>query len=191
VIGLMAGSLYVFGSKFVAHVLKVDDPLDAVAVHAICGTFGVLCAGVFSHTPNYEAAYHPLKSGDYSKGWIYGGNGRLFAAQCVYCLALASWVLGHMLPFFFITRVLGLLRVDEAEERAGLDVSHHGGAAYETPAMTEMVEKGGSTGKGGMMDAGVGDSEAILSRCACHACPVACSVRVRHVLGRAHGPRRC
>ena len=44
-------------------VLKVDDPLDAVAVHAFCGSWGVLCAGIFAHQPSAhgrhaEALHH-------------------------------------------------------------------------------------------------------------------------------------
>ena len=136
VIGASAGVLYVFASKLMSNVLKVDDPLDAVAVHCFCGTWGVLCAGIFAHQPNYAAAYTDELSQDDSQGWIYGGNGKLFGCAVVYVLAIMAWVLGHMVPFFLIVRVLGLLRVDEAEERAGLDVSHHGGGAYEMGTVT-------------------------------------------------------
>lgn len=37
-----------------------------------------------------------------------------------------------MVPFFYVMNYLELLRVDDFEERTGLDVSHHGGAAYES-----------------------------------------------------------
>jgi Amt family ammonium transporter len=60
-----------------------------------------------------------------------GGDGRLIACAGVAILAIVAWVLGHMVPFFWAMRYMGLLRVDAAEEMLGLDVSHHGGAAYE------------------------------------------------------------
>jgi ammonia channel protein AmtB len=71
-----------------------------------------------------------------------GGGGRYLGAALVLILALTAWVLGHMLPFFLGIKMLGLLRVDESEERMGLDISHHGGAAYEATA-GEVLGKGG------------------------------------------------
>ena len=42
----------------------------------------------------------------------------------------AGWVLGNMLPFFFILKLLGFLRVPAEEETLGIDESYHGGHAY-------------------------------------------------------------
>lgn len=67
-----------------------------------------------------------------------GGGGRLFGAALVLIIVESIWVLGHMVPFFYLMNHLGLLRVDEGEERTGLDVSHHGGAAYEATG-TEIL----------------------------------------------------
>ena len=39
------------------------------------------------------------------------------------------WVLGNMLPFFFLLKVCGLLRATADEEALGLDSSHHVSAA--------------------------------------------------------------
>ena len=38
----------------------------------------------------------------------------------------AGWVLGNMLPFFYILKVLNFLRVPAEEETLGLDESYHG-----------------------------------------------------------------
>lgn len=86
-----------------------------------------------------------------------GGNGKLLATAIILILAITGWTLGHMIPFFILMRVTGLLRVDEAEERMGLDVSHHGGSAYEGDPDT-------GTAKGGKM-VDNGDS-ALAQRCA-------------------------
>ena len=38
----------------------------------------------------------------------------------------AGWVLGMMIPFFGILRMIGLFRVSPTVEAIGLDISHHG-----------------------------------------------------------------
>ena len=46
-----------------------------------------------------------------------GGNGRMLAAALVFILCTAGWTLAHMVPFFHVMRVAGLLRVGEEEVR--------------------------------------------------------------------------
>ena len=56
VIGFLSGALYVGASRLVAHTLKVDDPLDAIAVHCCCGAWGLIAAALFaSHEPTLAA----------------------------------------------------------------------------------------------------------------------------------------
>lgn len=141
--------------------LKIDDPLDAAAVHGFCGAWGLLMAACFSWDNNYRVAYADPDTTDGLsvedvKGAFMGGNGKLLGAAVVLILAITAWVLGHMIPFFFVMRMIGLLRVDEAEERMGLDVSHHGGSAY------EATQGDGAAVKG--REVGVTD-DALLSRC--------------------------
>lgn len=131
IIGITAGAVYVGASKLVAHVLKIDDPLDAVAVHGFCGAWGLLMAAAFADEGNVRVAYSDSMADAGGYGFIMGGNGKLLACAIVLILAITGWTLAHMMPFFFVLNKLGMLRVDEAEERMGLDVSHHGGSAYE------------------------------------------------------------
>lgn len=44
-----------------------------------------------------------------------------------------------MIPFFLMLKYFGLLRVSEEEERLGLDISHHNGAAYPQDNLLEKV----------------------------------------------------
>lgn len=81
-----------------------------------------------------------------------GGGGRYLGTAIVLILAITAWVLGHMFPFFMVMKGAGLLRVDESEERMGLDVSHHGGAAYEATA-------------GEVLGKGAKEDDALLTRC--------------------------
>ena len=161
IIGVSSGGIYVASSYLVSHILKIDDPLDAAAVHGFCGAWGLIMAACFSWENNYAVAYaNPLETDGLSfddvNGCFMGGNGKLLGAALVLILAITAWVLGHMIPFFFLMRMAGLLRVDEAEERMGLDVSHHGGSAYEANNAGDAAVKG--------RDAGATD-EALLSRC--------------------------
>lgn len=57
IIGFLAGIVYVFASKLVSHVLKVDDPLDAAAVHGFCGAWGLIAAALFASKDPLAAAY--------------------------------------------------------------------------------------------------------------------------------------
>jgi ammonium transporter, Amt family len=173
IIGATSGAIYCFASYFVSHVLKVDDPLDAAAVHAFCGAWGLLMAAAFSHAPLHRAAYGIENPADDLNGFLMGGNGKLLGAAICYILAITAWVLGHMIPFFYVMRFTGLLRVDEAEERAGLDVSHHGGAAYEL-AGTETALNGGKVVKESV------ETDALLSRYASFCiCALVCHRRVQ------------
>jgi len=159
VIGVVAGFIYVGASNFVAHVIKVDDPLDAIAVHAFCGAWGLIAAAAFADQQLAEAAGYNVDENTF--GFIMGGDGKLLVAAITGIAAISGWVLGHMIPFFFLTRLLGLLRVSAAEEHEGLDVSHHGGTAYptdivkteKTSAEVHLAETGASRDYGSEIDA--------------------------------------
>merc|ERR1712232_441187 len=90
IIGAIGGLVYIAGAKLMV-MIGVDDPVNAIAVHGICGVWGVLSVGIFAT----EAAF--------------------------------------MIPTFLGLKFAGVLRVPEEIERAGLDISEHGGATYEAP----------------------------------------------------------
>jgi len=120
VIAMLGGLVYFGSSKAVLHLCKIDDPLDAYAVHGACGMWGTLAVGLFS------ASDYAYGSG---KGLFYGGGDAILAA--VVCLAAeTAWVLSLSFLCFFPLKKLGLLRVSAEVEAAGMDVSKHGGAAY-------------------------------------------------------------
>ena len=121
-IGIIGAFVYVGSSKLILNVFKVDDPLDAIAVHAGAGMWGLIATGAF-------ATENLVGSGN-NYGFIMGGNGNLLACQIVIILAILAWTMGIMTPFFMILKKLNLFRVPPEVESAGLDVSHHGGSAY-------------------------------------------------------------
>jgi Amt family ammonium transporter len=124
VIGFI-GALIFNGSSKLMLKLKIDDPLDAFAVHGACGMWGVLATGAFCH-PDYSYNL----AGAY--GFLYGGdNGVLLGPQVVFVLIIWLWVGSSMSVVFFSLKALGMLRVPAEVEEMGLDRSKHGGNAYD------------------------------------------------------------
>ena len=70
--------------------LQIDDPLDAIAVHAFNGTWGVWAVGLFAgkNLVNTSYGFNPYTNGDRAYGCFMGGDGRLLAAQIVYSIWL-------------------------------------------------------------------------------------------------------
>merc|ERR1739846_266538 len=128
-IGLISGMVYVFSSKLLVK-LKVDDAVDAIPVHFFCGIWGCIATGIFASDSLVSFAY-----GWDGKGGILYGGGVLLGIEIAGVLFVIGWTAGIMIPFFLILNALGLFRVDPTEEKVGLDISHHKGAAYDlTPA---------------------------------------------------------
>ena len=97
----------------------VDDPLDAVAVHAGGGALGVLAApfvarsgGVFDPTMEGWAAAHAV--------W----------AQVAGVLAISAWAAATSGALFLALRLAGRLRISAEREVAGMDWEEHGEVAY-------------------------------------------------------------
>jgi Amt family ammonium transporter len=121
IIGACAGVLVVVGSGFVEKVLKIDDPVGAVAVHGINGAFGTLMVGVFAE----------------SGGLLYGGGGGLLAVQATGVAAVLGWtVVMAFLVFKGVDSTIGL-RVTNTEENIGLDLKEHGAISYADFALKE------------------------------------------------------
>ena len=110
VVGLVAGVL-VTGSILLLDKLQIDDPVGAFPVHGVCGVWGCLAIGLL---PNSH-----LESGATTLG-----------TQMIGTLAICAWSFVTMFILFSVLRGLGVLRVTEAEEQKGLDVSEHGMQAY-------------------------------------------------------------
>jgi ammonium transporter, Amt family len=107
IIGAISGSLVVF-SVLIFDRLKVDDPVGAVSVHLVCGTWGTLAVGIF--------------------GQLKGPDQLL--TQLIGCASIGLFTcLSSFLIFFAIKKTIGL-RVSMKEELEGLDLGEHGMKAY-------------------------------------------------------------
>lgn len=125
IIGFLGGSFFLLMQKSVLG-LKIDDPLDAFAVHGACGFWGAIAGGLFNRK------IHQVAAGYSDKHWglLYGGGGKVLAANLVGGLAVALWTLGLVVPVFFVMKVTGILRISAEEEKIGNDITKHGGVAY-------------------------------------------------------------
>ena len=114
VIGFLAGAVC-YGAILLRERMKIDDALDVWAVHGVGGTLGVLLTGVFA-----VAAVHAGYSG------LVDGNPGQVGTQIV--AIVATWAYSAVATFGILKLVDALvgLRVEAAEEEAGLDVSQHG-----------------------------------------------------------------
>lgn len=118
-IGLVGGIIVVIGTLFLDKV-HVDDPVGAVPVHMMNGTWGTLAVGLFGHKALGLAR----------DGLFHGGGFTQLGIQALGVGATIVFVLVAMTVVFkVIDKVVGL-RVSREEELKGLDISEHGMEAY-------------------------------------------------------------
>ncbi|OHB76089.1 MAG: ammonium transporter [Planctomycetes bacterium RBG_16_55_9] len=114
IIGGVGGILVVFSVLFFDYVLKVDDPVGAVSVHAINGLWGTLSYGLFA----------------INGGLFYGGGFKQLGVQVLGAATAFVWAFGlGLILFRIIGKTVGL-RVSAEEEIKGLDIGEHGNEAY-------------------------------------------------------------
>jgi Amt family ammonium transporter len=121
-IGVIAGILVVLATIFIDQVLFIDDPVGAIAVHGVCGSWGTLALGLFA-----QDKFAPGTTGD---GLFFGGGWNLLGAQALGILSVFAWCMATGFLLFWIIRNLVGLRVNREEELRGLDIGEHGIEAY-------------------------------------------------------------
>ncbi|XP_027349091.1 ammonium transporter 1 member 2-like [Abrus precatorius] len=127
------------GCNLLAEKLKYDDPLEAAQLHGGCGTWGIIFTALFAKKEYVNEVYPGFPNRPY--GLFMGGGGKLLAANLVQILAIIGWVSVTMGTMFFLLHKLNLLRISHDEEMAGLDLTHHGGLAYEYHESVEHIQK--------------------------------------------------
>ncbi|MBA3287075.1 MAG: ammonium transporter [Acidimicrobiia bacterium] len=133
VIGTIAGVLVIEAVWFVERKLKIDDPVGAIAVHGVNGTFGVLAVGLFANG-SYGGGWNGSDV-EGVKGLFWGDAGQL-GAQALGVLVLWTVIFGVAYAFFKIQDSVsksmgkGGIRSLPADEEAGLDLPEMGVLAY-------------------------------------------------------------
>ncbi|MCR5771798.1 MAG: ammonium transporter [Butyrivibrio sp.] len=125
IVGFVAGLLVVFGVWLLDNVLRIDDPVGAVAVHMMNGIWGTLAVGLFStnSVPGYSLAD---ASGNEMVGLFYGGGFKLLGIQLIGMCATILWTLVTIFITFTVIKATLGLRASEEEELTGLDITEHG-----------------------------------------------------------------
>ncbi len=106
--------------SFLKPKLGYDDSLDAFGVHGIGGMWGAIATGLF--------ATKAVNAGG-ADGFFYGNPAQLM----IQIKAVAITAIYSFIVSFILLKVLDMvmgLRVDEQEERIGLDLTEHKEAAY-------------------------------------------------------------
>jgi Amt family ammonium transporter len=124
IIGFVAGIIVVLGVYFVDK--YIDDPVGALSAHGMAGIWGTLSCGIF--TAPRLAQYNAF--GDPNGGLWYSGHFTQLAAQCIGFTMAFLFVFSMSFATFWIIKKTYGLRVTEAEEHAGLDISEHGMYGY-------------------------------------------------------------
>lgn len=133
IIGVVGGWSCMFGSWLNAYKLRVDDPVDAVAVHMWAGGWGLVAIGFFARSEFVTQVYGYQPGTEDSvrhHGAFMGGGGRLLGVQLLYIVVIYAWVGGLLGIAFFAMKFAGFLRVSSEVEAEGADTSHYGGSAY-------------------------------------------------------------
>ena len=125
IIGSVAGLLVCFGVWFLDYVLRIDDPVGAVAVHMMNGIWGTIAVGLFAtnSAPGYSIAD---SKGNELVGLFYGGGFKLLGLQLTGFVSVAAWTAVTITIVFLIIKATLGLRVTAEEEIIGLDTTEHG-----------------------------------------------------------------
>ena len=130
VIGFIAGFAGLWGVNGLKKLLGADDSLDVFGVHGVCGIVGALLTGVFNSPalggPGYVADWVTVTmvtAADYS----------IVAQVWTQTKAVLITIVWSGVVSFIAYKIVDLtigLRVNEEDEREGLDITSHGETAY-------------------------------------------------------------
>ncbi|MCF7860850.1 ammonium transporter [Candidatus Woesearchaeota archaeon] len=113
-VGAIGGAIVVFSVEMFEKAFKIDDPVGAISVHGVCGSWGTLAVGLFA-----------------IDGGLFNGSGiDLLMTQALGVISVFAWTfLVSLILFKAIDIVIGL-RVSKEEELRGLDICEHRAEAY-------------------------------------------------------------
>jgi Amt family ammonium transporter len=124
----LIGGLWYQGASSLLKMLKIDDPIDAFAVHGACGIWGVLAAAIF----DWGAGFNQFNGFAGGLSNIADWDGKTehlwksgFASAIVEILVIIAWVGTLSLLIFGPLKVMGLLRASDELQDEGMDKMKH------------------------------------------------------------------
>lgn len=137
IIGAIAGVLVVL-SVFFWENLGIDDPVGAISVHGVNGTWGVISVGLFANG-KYGAGWGFVNRKEFGgtetavndgvRGLFYGDVSQLYAQLLDAAVVLVFGFVMAMI-WFKLSNLIVPLRVSEADELGGLDAPEMGVLGY-------------------------------------------------------------
>jgi len=130
VIGFLSGFAGLWGVNGLKKMLGADDSLDVFGVHGVCGIMGAILTGVF----NSPSLGGPSAVADWTTVTMIAPDAYNIGAQvwtqtkAVLITVVWSGVVS-LIAYKIVDMTIGL-RVNEEDEREGLDITSHGETAY-------------------------------------------------------------
>ncbi len=115
------GAIVCYFAVHLKNRMKWDDALDVWGVHGIGGVTGTILLGVFAST-----AINPAGS----DGLLYGGTA-FFIKELVVVAGASIYAFIFTYIMLMLINAITPVKVSDAEELAGLDMSMHGECAYD------------------------------------------------------------
>lgn len=84
----------------------IDDPMDSISTHGICGLWSVMALGIF----------------DNDKGIIFTGNGTALGIQLIGAASLLLLSITLSMIFFYPLKKMGRVRISKIQEIIGMDI---------------------------------------------------------------------
>jgi len=109
----MVGAVVYQGTSMAMAKLKIDDVVDAFAVHGACGLWGVLAVGLFGNESR----------GIGGNGLFHGGD--QFVVQLLGGLIIALWAGGLSVAIFLPLKLVKFLRLGDDFQDKGADLMEH------------------------------------------------------------------
>jgi len=129
IIGLIGGFVY-FGTSFLVKKLKIDDVVDAFAVHGACGLWGILALGLFGAPDD----------GMGGNGLFQTGKLDQFGVELLGGFVIIVWVASLSLIVFLPLKFANALRLSIEFQTKGADLMEHSPPkAYMTKPEMEAI----------------------------------------------------
>ena len=111
--------------------LRLDDPLDAVAVHGGGGIVGLLCVPWFMYVGLEAGERGIFWDGHLGHPWL------VLAYHLAGGITISTWALFWSIVLFGSLKYFAILRVGTEDEFKGMDLIKHGESAYPADAWVE------------------------------------------------------
>lgn len=98
---------------------QLDDTLDVFPCHGVGGMVGMILTGVFAT----NAVNAGIPEGD---NGLFFGETKLFLSHMIALVTSSVFAFGGSMILLWVTNLVSPLRVEEIEEKIGLDNSQHG-----------------------------------------------------------------